>query len=143
MAAEYELLHESGHGETIVVAHSRGCVSWLQAAYQGAISPLVVRALLVSPSAPETLGQIPELILNLESSAVRESTLAVARTITLVGSDGHPWLGCGIQATYRDPLGLTPTVLESAQHLSFSDGWEPWQGVIDWVANLAADLSAR
>ena len=143
VTAELDLLHESGHGETIVVAHSLGCVAWLQSATQGRLSPPVDRALLVAPAAPEVLGDIAEFILDLHSPEVREAAHSAARSTTLVGSDADPWLPRGVQATYGDPLGLTATVLPGAQHLALGDGWGPWQGVIDWVADPAADLSRR
>jgi predicted alpha/beta hydrolase family esterase len=141
LQAELELLHESGTGEVVVIAHSLGCVNVLHAAVRGLIAKPIDRLLLVAPADPETLDELPDFKLDVASSAA--ALFSVAKSVTLVASDKDPWLPRGVEAAFGQPLGLAPTIIAGGGHLTAADGFGPWVGVRDWVENPAADLAAR
>jgi len=64
-----------------------------------------------------------------------------AREVTLVGSDADVWQPSGIQAGVGDMIGLEAVVVPGAKHFSTLDGFNQWQGVIDWVNDPSADLT--
>ena len=140
IAAELAILREAGTGEVVVVGHSLGAVVWLHMCAGHLIEP-VDRVLLVAPAAPETLGEVPEFVLDPIDVAARVHEFS--RSVTIVGSDADPWLPRGVQATYGDALGVDCMVIDGAAHLALGDGWGPWQGVIDWVIDPSADLTRR
>lgn len=131
------------HGELIYVGHSLGSVNWLLAAGLGLLPAKFDRVLLVAPADPALLGKIPGYDLALADTGFVANVHAAAAQITLLGSDSDPWSPRGIQATFGDALGLEAQILPGAKHFSKDDGFGPWQGVIDWVADSAADLTLR
>jgi serine hydrolase len=143
LRVERALLDEVGTGETVVVAHSLGCILWLAACARRAVEPPVDRVLLVAPPDPALLGEIPTFQLDPSDPRVVEGLRAGAASTLLLGGDADPWTPAGLQATFGDPLGLVARILPGASHLALSEGWGPWQGVIDWVRDPAADLARR
>ncbi len=141
LSSELELLHESGEGETVVVAHSLGCVTWLHLCQRGLVPSPIDRVLLVAPAAPETITDLPSFAVDVASA--RESLMSASLAVTVVASDDDPYLPRGVQETYGEPLGVNAVIIPGAAHLALGDGWGPWQGVIDWVADPAADLRQR
>lgn len=143
LIAELGHLKEAGEGETVMIAHSLGCVNWMQAAASGLIDEPVDRLLLVAPADPKLLGDVPGVDLDLKKTATRDAILSSATSITLVGSDGDPWIPDGIDQTFGRHLGIESVVIPGAKHLSLADGWGYWQGVIDWVLDPNADITVR
>ncbi len=141
LTAELELLHEAGAGETVVICHSLGCINFLIAAKSGRITTPIDRVLLVAPADPRTLGEIPEFKIDVASA--NAALFDVAKSVTLVASDKDPWLPAGVHEAFAEPLGLEPVILSGAGHLASGDGFGPWVGVINWVSDPAADLTAR
>ena len=154
LVAELELLvqqrqADGGHGELIFVAHSLGCVNIMKSALNGLIRPELSadRTLFVAPAGMQTLDRVESFKFSLqtgdEQTALRAALAKTAGSLTLLASDADEWLPKGIRLEYGEPLGLEPMIIEGAAHLALSDGWGPWQGVIDWVNNPAADLRLR
>lgn len=143
LLSELELLDEAGVGETVVVAHSLGCVNFIHAAVEGKITKSVDRVLFVAPADPALLGEIKGLNVNLEKESTRNALQAVASQLTIVGSDADQWTPNGIQETFGDALGVEAVVMAGAKHFSKADGWGHWQGVINWVLDPSADISIR
>ena len=139
---ELGLLREVAGGEVVVIAHSLGCLTWLHAAAAVRVSE-VDRVLLVAPADPELCGDAPTFQLDLANPGLARALAMVAGDTRIVASDSDPWIPRGAQATFADPLGLDLTIVSGAQHFAMEDGWGPWQGVIDWVLDPAADLSVR
>jgi predicted alpha/beta hydrolase family esterase len=143
LAAELDILAEIEAGETIVIGHSLGCINWIQGASTGLISSPVDRVLLVAPADPNLLGEVEGLNVDLTDPAVAKATHDSTASLTVLASENDKWTPRGIQATFGEPLGLTPLILEGAGHLSLADGFGSWQGVIDWVNDPKADLTRR
>ena len=143
LAAELDILAEIEDGETIVIGHSLGCINWIQGASTGLISKPVDRVLLVAPADPRVLGEVEGLKVDLSDPAVASATHASTASLTVLASEKDKWTPRGIHATFGEPLGLTPLILEGAGHLSLDDGFGYWQGVIDWVNDPKADLTRR
>jgi predicted alpha/beta hydrolase family esterase len=143
LAAELDILAEIEAGETIVIGHSLGCINWIQGASTGLIKQPVDRVLLVAPADPRVLGEVEGLQVDLADPAVAQATHSSTASLTILASDKDKWTPRGIQATFGEPLGLTPVILEGAGHLSLDDGFGSWQGVIDWVNDPKADLTRR
>jgi predicted alpha/beta hydrolase family esterase len=141
LAAELDILAEIEAGETIVIGHSLGCINWIQGASTGLIKQPVGRVLLVAPADPFVLVEVEGLNVDLTDPAVAKATRDSTESLTILASDKDKWTPRGIQATFGDPLGLTPLILEGAGHLSLDDGFGFWQGVIDWVNDPKADLT--
>ncbi len=145
LVAELELLEAIGPeaGELIFIGHSLGGLNFIQAAVDGVLPVAFDRTLLVAPADPDLLPDLPVGGLKLDSAEVVSATKRLAGRLTLVGSDLDPWQPRGIQATFGDPFGVAATIIQGAKHFSDADGWGPWQGVIDWVTDPAADLAKR
>lgn len=133
----------SDAGETIVIAHSLGCINWIQAAASGSLRRPVDRVLLVAPADPALLAAVPGAKVDVSDPVVREAVLASAASVTIVASDKDPWTPQGIHATFGDPLGIEPIIIEGAGHLSLKDGWGAWGGLIAWVNDPESDLTVR
>lgn len=143
LAAELDILAEIEAGETIVIGHSLGCINWIQGASTGLITKPVDRVLLVAPADPRVLGEVEGLKVDLTDPAVATATRASTASLTILASEKDKWTPRGIQATFGEPLGVTPLILEGAGHLSLDDGFGHWQGVIDWVNDPKSDLTRR
>ena len=143
LAAELDILGEIESGETVVIGHSLGCINWIQGASTGLISKPVDRVLLVAPADPRVLGEVEGLKVDLTDPAVAKATHASTASLTILASEKDKWTPRGIQATFGEPLGVTPLILEGAGHLSLDDGFGHWQGVIDWVNDPKSDLTRR
>ena len=143
LAAELDILDELEADETIVIGHSLGCINWIQGASTGLIKKPVDRVLLVAPADPRVLGEVEGLQVDLSDPAVAKATHSSTASLTVLASERDKWTPRGIQATFGEPLGLIPVILEGAGHLSLDDGFGAWQGVIDWVNDPKADLTRR
>ena len=144
LIAEAQLASEiAGAGELIFVGHSLGSVNWLLAASGEALPAKFDRVLLVAPADPALLGRMPGFDLDLTDPTLAAKVTAATGSLTLIGSDSDPWSPRGIQATFGDPLQTQAIIAPGAKHFSKDDGFGPWQGVIDWVANPQADLTLR
>lgn len=141
LVAELDILAEIDAGETIVIGHSLGCINWIQGASTGLITTPVDRVLLVAPADPRVLGEVEGLRVDLTDPVVTAATHASTASLTILASEKDKWTPRGIHATFGEPLGLTPVILEGAGHLSLDDGFGYWQGVIDWVNDPKADLT--
>lgn len=138
LAAEIE-----GAGELIFVGHSLGSVNWLLAASREVLPATFDRVLLVAPADPSLLGRMRGFDLDLNDPNLAANVATATRSLTLIGSDSDPWSPNGVQATFGDPLQSEAIITPGAKHFSKDDGFGPWQGVIDWVANPQADLTLR
>lgn len=147
LTAELEMMREVGSRsdeELIVIAHSLGCILWLQASDLGLLHETPSRLLLVAPPErqPVVLPAIETFVMNDHGDErIRAAVKASAKEVTLVGSDEDVWQPSGIQAGVGDLLGLQAIVIPGAKHFSHHDGFHQWQGVFDWVQDPAADLS--
>jgi len=145
---ELEILLETrgdSADEVVVIGHSLGNVLWLKAAVDGLLPAgfSADRLLMVAPPERANIEVLPSFNISATDSQLAEALRGSAKDITLLGSDNDPWIPSGIQQAIGDPLGLTALVIPGAAHLSNKDGWGQWQGVIDWVNDPGADLTAR
>ena len=143
LVAELDILAEIESGETIVIGHSLGCINWIQGAATGLISNPVDRVLLVAPADPRMLGEVEGLKVDINDPSVAAAVHASTGQLIVLASDKDKWTPRGIQATFGEPLGVSPVILPGAGHLSLDDGFGFWQGVIDWVNDPKADLTTR
>lgn len=125
----------------IVLAHSLGCVAWMQLADRGLLKQPADRVLLVAPPEPAPISPVPSFVMDLSDGRAERVVKGSAREVTLVGSDADVWQPSGIQAGVGDMLGLEAVVVPGAKHFSTLDGFTQWQGVIDWVLDPNADLT--
>lgn len=148
LANELEILLETrgeANDEIVVIGHSLGNVLWLKAAVEGILPAgfSADRLLMVAPPERANIEVLPSFNISATDSQLAEALRGSAKDITLLGSDNDPWIPSGVQQAIGDPLGLTALVIPGAAHLSNKDGWGQWQGVIDWVNDPGADLTAR
>ncbi|HLP22437.1 MAG TPA: alpha/beta hydrolase [Microbacteriaceae bacterium] len=148
---ELKLLHElrdarGDNGEMVVIGHSLGSLNIMKSALEGRI-PAELRAnrlLLVAPSGQDMLEDITETFaFDPVELAASNALNRVAEKVTILASDEDFWLPQGIRASYTDALGIEPVIMPGAKHFAPGDGYGPWQGVLDWVLDPAADLGAR
>lgn len=139
LVAETRQLAEVGGGELLFVGHSLGALNFLYAAQTKVLPAIFDRVLLVAPADPTLL---PDLEVERVDLAKIDLSSA-AKSLHIVASDADQWIPRGVVATFGEPLGIEPIVIPGAKHLSLSDGWGYWQGIIDWVDNPAADLTKR
>jgi predicted alpha/beta hydrolase family esterase len=125
----------------IVLAHSLGCVAWMQLADRGLLKQPADRVLLVAPPEPAPISPVPTFVMDLSDGRAERVVKGSAREVTLVGSDADVWQPSGIQAGVGDMIGLEAVVVPGAKHFSTLDGFTQWQGVIDWVLDPNADLT--
>jgi predicted alpha/beta hydrolase family esterase len=125
----------------IVLAHSLGCVAWMQLADRGLLKQPADRVLLVAPPEPAPISPVPSFVMDLSDGRAERVVKGSARAVVLVGSDADVWQPSGIQAGVGDMIGLQAVVVPGAKHFSTLDGFTKWQGVIDWVNDPAADLT--
>ena len=125
----------------IVLAHSLGCVAWMQLADHGLLKQPADRVLLVAPPEPAPISPVPSFVMDLSDGRAERMIKGSAREVTLVGSDADVWQPSGIQAGVGDMIGLEAVVVSGAKHFSTLDGFTQWQGVIDWVNHPSADLT--
>ena len=141
MAAELDILAEIESGETVVIGHSLGCINWIQGAVTGLIKNPVERVLLVAPADPRMLGEVEGLNVELTNPSVASALHASTSSLTVLASDKDKWTPRGIVATFGEPLGVEPVIIQGAGHLSLDDGFGYWPGVINWVNDPNADLT--
>jgi len=125
----------------IVVAHSLGCVTWMQLADRGLLKEPADRVLLVAPPEPAPVSPVPSFVMDLSDGRAERVVKGSGREVVLVGSDADVWQPSGIQAGVGDMIGLQAVVVPGAKHFSTLDGFSAWQGSIDWVNDSSADLT--
>ena len=138
---ELQLLREAGAIEVMVIAHSLGCVTWLQYIQKHVVPLEVSRVLLVAPADPQLLHQAPTFVQDLDIAASGEALRK--QNPTIIASDNDYWLPRGIAETFSNALQVTPLVWKDAAHFSLSDGWGKWDGVRNWSLDPAAELQIR
>ncbi|MEN9715966.1 MAG: hypothetical protein RJA35_1433 [Actinomycetota bacterium] len=148
LKSELEILLETrgdSTDEVIVIGHSLGNVLWLKAALTGVLPEgfQANRLLMVAPPERTGISVLPSFDIIESDEQLRQALRDSAAEITLLGSDNDPWSPSGLQVAIGDQLGLQAIVIPGAKHLSGSDGWGKWQGVIDWVNDKNADLTIR
>ena len=143
LKVELDMLHEAGDGELIVFGHSLGCLTWLHITQSGMLQEQASRVMLVAPADPELCGEVPSFQMDLNAESVKTATRKGAAATLLVGSDSDPWLPRGLEETFAKPLGLPFELVMGAGHFAVEEGWTPWAGVINWVADPNTDLSVR
>lgn len=144
LTAELEQLDEVASRASeplIVLAHSLGCVTWMQLADRGLLRQPADRVLLVAPPEPAPISPVPSFVMDLSDGRAERVVKGSAREVTLVGSDADVWQPSGIQAGVGDIIGLEAVIVPRAKHFSTLDGFTKWQGVIDWVNDPNADLT--
>lgn len=142
IANDYSMLNELD-GEFLVVGHSLGCLTWLNAVNNDLISKPVDRVLLVAPADPELCGEAPTFQLDLRDATLRTKVHAASRSTIFVASDSDPWIPRGLVDTFSNPLELPSVIIPGASHFAGEEGWGPWQGIINWINNPNADLAVR
>jgi len=148
LRAELDILLETRGEDTdeiVVIGHSLGNVLWLKAAVTGLLPEgfAANRLLMVAPPERTGISKLPSFDITHTDEELRQAMHGSAASVTLLGSDNDPWSPSGLQVAVGDPLGLTAIIIPGAAHLSGSDGWVQWQGVIDWVNDAGADLTRR
>ena len=143
LSNELSLLNEIDGGERIVIGHSLGAMTWIQACHRGVIHTPVERVLLVAPAHPDPLRpHLPEWALDLNVEGLANSVAAAAASTRVVGGDVDEWQPAGLH-TFSGPIGVPHTVIPGAGHIIVEEGWGPWKGLNDWVDDPTADLSQR
>lgn len=142
IANDYSMLNEL-EGEFIVIGHSLGCLTWLNAVNNGVITKPVDRVLLVAPADPDLCGDAATFQLDLNDPTLQKRVHTASTTTTCVGSDSDPWIPRGVVETFAKPLDLPYVIVEGASHFAVEEGWGPWQGVINWIDDPATDLAVR
>lgn len=147
LIAENEMMDEIQQGEKIAIAHSLGCLNWLVAALGNEFKNPFDRVLFVAPPDTQLTNQADGIEgdpMDLSNPAIVPAIHAAAKDFQIVASDNDHWLPRGIQQTYGDLWGMTPSIIPGAVHFSVEDGWGQWQGLLDWVesANIK-DLQTK
>lgn len=137
------ILDEVSDDELVVVGHSLGCLTWLNAVASGVVNSRVSRVLLVAPADPALCDDAATFQIDVNSDSLREQVHNIATATLLVGSDGDPWIPRGVEATFAGPLDLPFVIIPGASHFAGEEGWGPWQGVFNWVQDPTADISVR
>lgn len=140
---ELSILDEVSDDELVVLGHSLGCLTWLNAVNSAIVKSTVSRVLLVAPADPALCDDAATFQLDLNSPTLKAAVHAAATSTTLVGSDGDPWIPNGVESTFAHPLELPFVVIPGASHFAGEEGWGPWQGVANWVLDPATNLSLR
>ena len=136
---ELQLMKESSAKSVTVIAHSLGCITWLQYLQKHSSPMTVDRVLLVAPADPQMIAEVaPTFVTNFQIAD--SANMLNAQNPTLLSSDADPWLPRGVAETFAQPLGLTPLIWQGAGHLSRDDGFGYWQGVIDWAQDSSQNL---
>ena len=143
LKVELDMLKDAGGGELIVVAHSLGCLTWLHIAQSDILQEKASRVLLVAAADPKLCGDVPSFQLDLTSPAVKNAAHEAALSTLFVGSDADPWQPNGVEQTFAYPLELPFVLIKGAGHFAVDDGWTPWHGVINWIADTGSDLAVR
>ncbi len=130
---ELELLHESGVQAVTVVAHSLSGVSILGLLTKAASPVRIEHLLLVAPADPELIAERTDFRLDPLSESVRVGLDRSVEQVTLLASEDDVWLPRGVRATYAEPLGIEPVIFKGAGHISMTEGFGRWNGVILWA----------
>lgn len=131
--AELEML---GDGERVVIAHSLGCLLWhrLAPSLPAALRP--TRVLLVAPPTNDILWEaIADFATQGPGPAGTAPTLVVGRQT----DDYRPVPVTDLAAEWEAEHAVIP----GHGHLTPADGFGPWRGVLDWVLDPEADVTAR
>ena len=140
---DLSILDEISDDELLVIGHSLGCLTWLNAVANGVVNSNVSRVLLVAPADPALCDDASTFQLTLDEPSLKMAVHNVANSTLLVGSDGDSWIPRGVELTFATPLELPFVVIPGGSHFAGEEGWGPWQGVFNWVEDPTADLSVR
>ena len=142
LATEIELIEEAGVDSIVVIAHSLGCVAWLKFIAAKELKVKVERVLFVAPADPKLLTAAPTFQDALDVDLKNVIKTHADQIFLLAGNNDH-WLPEGIDKTFAQPLGLTAIIWEGAGHISVSDGFGVWDGVVYWALDPSNDLLIR
>ncbi|WP_202107267.1 alpha/beta hydrolase [Agromyces seonyuensis] len=127
----------------VVVAHSLGCVAWIdyarrhaeRAASEGGDAKLAHRVLLVSPPSSKVLASIPALeafVIDAPAAIVADALAATStERAHLVVGEADPYTPEGIEVAYADPYDLEVSVVPGGGHLTMDDGFGPLPIVLE------------
>jgi serine hydrolase len=129
-------------GERVVVCHSLACAVWFHVSAQSREMPAADRVLLVSPPGPTAFSW--EVIAGFTPAPLDLIRLRLAvATPRLACSDNDPYCPEGAAEVYGQPLRCDVDLLGGAGHVTASDGYGPWQSVLDWCLDPATRLTAN
>jgi predicted alpha/beta hydrolase family esterase len=143
LQTELALLHEAGAQDATVVAHSLGCLAALQLLHQRSLALPITRLLLVAPADPLELQGKCHFVVEPDWHAISDALSQKVGKTTLLASDADPWLPAGVEVTYGNPLSLQPLIFYGAGHISMSEGFGLWNGVIEWCNSNESALIQR
>jgi predicted alpha/beta hydrolase family esterase len=127
-----------------VVAHSLGCVLWLEhlrrRAAAGDASPAARRSVLAAPPSSEVLSGEPAIAafagLRVDAG-LREAIGAAGGELVFVGSEDDPYCPGGAGVAFAQPLGAAFVPVPGGGHLTIEEGFGPFPLVRDLVAEGA------
>jgi predicted alpha/beta hydrolase family esterase len=141
-----ELLHaelaQLGQGERVVVAHSLGCLLWLNAARTLPAELQVDRVLLVAPPSRTLLAPYPEVHEFTVATPSRDAVLRASGSTRIVCSPVDPYRPEGIDEAFG-ALGLEVDVIPDGGHLNPDSGYGPWPSMLDWCREPQTRLKPR
>lgn len=145
LKTELEMLSEINDNELVVVAHSLGCLTWINIAMRGLAPKDVSRVLLAAPADPDLCGEVPTFVMDLTDTKIKSAVQAASKVTLLISGDQDDWTPRGLQETFGKPLDLPCVIISGAGHMTVeqSPSWGHWQGVIDWVNDPAASLKNK
>lgn len=113
--------------DTIVVAHSFGCLATISALQKSAHPAR--GALLVAPADPLKFHLAPTSF-----------SLPLPIRSVLVGSENDPWMAYRAAQDLADALGANFLNLGQAGHINVASGHGPWPGVLKLIQGLERPL---
>ena len=123
----------------MVVAHSLGCLLWLEyvarRSARGESGRLAKRVLFVAPASATVLRGIPEVAAFAPLDRIEAARAALAAAAgergVVVGSADDPFCPEGAEHAYAAPLGLDYVAVDGGGHLTLDDGFGPFPLVLD------------
>lgn len=143
LKVELEILKESGFDEVTVVAHSLGCVAWLHFTDRIETDIKISKILFVAPADPDLLTAGPTFQTLSFDQRLADKLHNSCGDITVIASEADPWLPKGVAETFSKPLNMRTIIFEGAGHISMSDDFGPWPGVLNWLLDPTADIKKR
>ncbi|WP_436523255.1 RBBP9/YdeN family alpha/beta hydrolase [Actinoplanes sp. HUAS TT8] len=123
-------------GPRTVIAHSLGCLLWLNGAARGLITTPVDRVLLVAPPSIAVTRSHPEIAAFAPATLIPAEVAAASRYTRLVVSDDDPYAPEGAAVEdYGKPLALDIDLLRGGAHLNHESGYGPWPAVLTWATS--------
>jgi len=141
MATLHQALDEIADDATLtVLAHSRGCILWMQHAAMAAHEkhgPQAQRTLLVAP--PYRTSEIPPTPPSkfFPAPLSAEGIAALSRETVIVASDDDEFSTYEQAEGYAEALGIPVYKLSGAGHISPFYGYGDWPWVLEWCLGNA------